>query len=469
MRTIVFEEGYFEELRRELLSRPETEQAAFLLCGTSETVGEVRWLVREVIPIPTEGFLVQEELRLTIDATFSAAVLARAEHEQLSVILTHSHPFDERLQVHYSLVDDRGEQLIFRDIHTWVTGRRHASMVFGQKAMAAREWSADGKPQHVDRVVVIGKRVRIFDLTSNRVEEPINGIYDRQVRAFGVDGQRKLARLRVGIVGLGGTGSLVNQQLAHLGIGCIIGIDDDSLEDSNHSRVVGSLFPDIEAQTPKVEIAARLARSINPGIEFEDILGSVADEKFALELRRCDVVFCCTDNQWSRAILNQMAQQYLIPVIDMGVRVVTDEKGSHASVKDAGGRVYVIRPGKGCLLCIEAIRPHLIAQETLPAEEREKQISEGYIRGANIRNPAVISLNSVVAGLAVTEFLDIVTGFMDSQRSFGSIEWEILKGEVWRASEHQRDHCVCSTTGDFFAMGDGIRLPCRLPTDSQLG
>ena len=461
MRTIVFEERQFEAVRSHLLSRPETEQAAFLLCGTSQTIDEIRWLVREVIPIPAEGFLVQEELRLTIDAAFSASVLARAEREGLSVILTHSHPFDESLYVRYSPVDDRGERLIFRDVHAWVAGRRHASMVFGQQAIAAREWSVSGQAEMVDRVVVIGRRLRIFSLGNDQAEDPISGIYDRQVRALGTEGQHKLARLTVGVVGLGGTGSLVSQQLAHLGVRRILGLDDDCLEDSNHSRVVGSTLADVENKTPKAEIAARLARSINPEIFFEPIQGNITDEKIALELRRCDLVFCCTDNQWSRAILNQLAQQYLTPVVDMGVRIVAEEGDRRGKVNNAGGRVYVIRPGQGCLYCIEAIRPHLVAQEAIPPEERAKQVREGYIKGADVPNPAVISLNSVVAGLAVTEFLDMITGFMDHQRSFGSIEWEILKGEVWRAGEYQRDHCVCSPQGDYFAMGDSLRLPCR--------
>lgn len=461
MRTIVFQEGQFEELRGQLLSRPETEQAAFLLCGTSEAESEIRWLVREVIAVPADGFLVQEELRLTIDAAFSAAVLARAEREGLSVILTHSHPFDESPDVRYSPVDDRGERLLFRDIHTWVSGRRHASMVFGQAAMAAREWSASGQTEAVGRVMVVGKRLRVFSLGVDHTEDPISEVYDRQVRAFGAEGHRRLARLTVGVVGLGGTGSLISQQLAHLGVGHVIAVDDDRLEGSNHSRVVGSTPADVEANTAKVEVAARLARSVNPDLRFEPIKGNITDERVARELRRCDLVFCCTDNQWSRAILNQLAQQYLIPVVDLGVRVVTKDEGGEARVKNAGGRVFVIRPGQGCLFCIEAIRPRLVAQEALPPEERAKQVREGYIQGADVPDPAVISLNTVVAGLAATEFLDMVTGFMNPQRSFGSIEWEVLKGEVWRAAEYQRDHCVCSPQGDYFAMGDGVRLPCR--------
>lgn len=457
MRTIAFAEDQYNQLHRHLLGATEAEQAAYLLCGVSDHPDETRWLVREVIPVPHDGFLVQEELRLKIDAAFSVTVFARAEREGYSVILSHSHPFDTADSVRYSPADDAGEPSIFEGIHTWVPGRRHASIVFGQQAFSAREWMMGGRSEPIDRILIAGRRVRSLTPDAGNDTLPISNNYDRQVRAFGEDGQRHLQQLRVGIVGLGGTGSIVSQQLAHLGVGSVLAIDDDRLEASNHSRVVGATHQDLDEPPLKVDVAKRLAQQISPELKFRALAGSVLDLDVALELRACDVVFACTDNLWSRAVLNQLAHQYLIPLVDMGTRVVAQEH----RVKDAGGRVFVVRPGHSCLYCIGVLDAERVGKEALPPAERERQAREGYVAGAGIQNPAVISLNGVVASLAVTEFLDLATGFMGYQRGRGSIEWEVLQGVVWRAEDVQRTDCVCNQDGIAFAKGDALALPCR--------
>ena len=80
-----------------------------------------------------------------------------------------------------------------------------------------------------------------------------HGRDDRQVRAFGEPGQRLLRRLHFAVIGAGGTGSLVCQQLAHLGASCITVVDPDLVEETNLNRLVGSIPSDVGR--PKVEVA----------------------------------------------------------------------------------------------------------------------------------------------------------------------------------------------------------------------
>jgi molybdopterin/thiamine biosynthesis adenylyltransferase len=130
------------------------------------------------------------------------------------------------------------------------------------------------------------------------------------------------------------------------------------------------------------------------------------DEDVALELRRADVIFGCTDNHWSRTILNAIAYQYYVPLIDMGNQIDSDGE----RIRSMAGRVSIVHPGKACLLCSGVIDPQRVTTETLSATERESLEREGYVAGLAVANPAVISLNTVVAGLAVTELLKLVTG-----------------------------------------------------------
>ena len=63
---------------------------------------------------------------------------------------------------------------------------------------------------------------------------------------FGAAGQHILQASKVAVVGLGGVGSLVAEQLARLGVGNIVLIDPDEIESSNLSRVVGATRVDVE-------------------------------------------------------------------------------------------------------------------------------------------------------------------------------------------------------------------------------
>ncbi|WP_194915337.1 ThiF family adenylyltransferase [Catenulispora rubra] len=68
----------------------------------------------------------------------------------------------------------------------------------------------------------------------------VDDAYDRQARLFGDRGQALLAATKVGVIGAGGAGSPLIQQLAHLGVGHLVVIDPDRIDVTNLSRVVGA-------------------------------------------------------------------------------------------------------------------------------------------------------------------------------------------------------------------------------------
>ncbi len=153
--------------------------------------------------------------------------------------------------------------------------------------------------------------------------EPGDDVYDRQIRAFGVDGQRLLRNLRVGVVGAGGTGSAVVEQLVRLGVRDIVVIDPDTINDdgSNVTRVYGSTMTD--RGEAKVALAERNADRIGLGTALTPVPGSINDEATARLLTSRDVIFGCTDDNRGRVTLGRLATWYLIPVIDMGVKLTS--------------------------------------------------------------------------------------------------------------------------------------------------
>lgn len=110
---------------------------------------------------------------------------------------------------------------------------------------------------------------------------------DRQ-SFLGTDSDMVLARTTVGIVGLGGGGSHVAQQLAHVGIGCFVLIDPDTIEDTNLNRLVGGTWADIARKAAKVEIAKRLILAVRPKARVRVVKADWQTASEALKL--CDVI-----------------------------------------------------------------------------------------------------------------------------------------------------------------------------------
>ena len=180
-----------------------------------------------------------------------------------------------------------------------------------------RVWLENGSFRPMDVVRIVGHRFRFMYTTSDTKVDL--AIFDQQVRAFGKDLQSVLKRLIIGVVGAGGTGSSVAEQLIRLGAGHLLVADPQRLAASNVTRVYGSSVRD--AGRPKVELIARLASSIGFGTQIETVDGAITFESVLKQFRKCDVIFGCTDDQWGRSLLNRLSIYYCIPVLDLGVRI----------------------------------------------------------------------------------------------------------------------------------------------------
>jgi molybdopterin-synthase adenylyltransferase len=287
----------------------------------------------------------------------------------------------------------------------------------------------------------VGRNLNIYDPAQRR-SSAIAPRFDRSVRAFGVEGQATLASLAVGIVGLGGIGSVVAEQMAHLGVGKLLLLDPDTIEETNLNRVEGATRKDIGRS--KVEIAAEAARRVNPQMDVTSISGNVIVSSDARQILTSDFLFCCTDSYGSRAVINQIAYQYLIPTIDLGVRIQV-RKGSVESVT---GRVQMLAPGLPCLVCDELLDPEEVRRDLLSDEARAR---DPYIVGAVEPEPAVISLNSAVASLGVTMMLSAVAGLPVTARHQLIL---FNKGVVRAAAGDPSLECVICSARGVLARGD---------------
>ena len=87
--------------------------------------------------------------------------------------------------------------------------------------------------------------------------------YSRQ-SFLGADSEDLISRCTIGVPGLGGGGSHIIQQLAHIGFQRYVLYDHDQVEESNLNRLVGASLTDALAETPKLHLAKEMIYGLQP-------------------------------------------------------------------------------------------------------------------------------------------------------------------------------------------------------------
>jgi molybdopterin/thiamine biosynthesis adenylyltransferase len=180
-------------------------------------------------------------------------------------------------------------------------------------------------------------------------------------------------------------------------------------------------------------------KEINPTVLVQAINKNVVQDRAFHELLDRDVLFLCTDEHWGRSVVNQIAYQYMIPTINLGVRIASNK----GTITNAVGALDVIRPGKPCLWCKQFLRAARIAAESLPADKRKGLFQEGYVEDIDTPTPSVISFTSSMASLAVSIFLHMLTDFMGENGDISRISFDFLTGESHRGITQIDSKCIC--------------------------
>lgn len=201
-----------------------------------------------------------------------------------------------------------------------------------------------------------------------------------------------LKNVRIGIVGVSGGGSHVVQQLAHVGFQNYVLFDPDCIELVNLHRHVGACRQDVDAHRAKVEIARRVVRSIWPDASVQAIQSKW--QAAVQQLRSVDLLFGCLDGVRARSDLEATARRYLIPLIDIGLGMVGEEKL-------LTGQVALSMPGEVCLRCMG-----LLTERDLAREAQHSGNYPGFGPAAQ-----VVWANGVLASTAVGVALDLLTGW----------------------------------------------------------
>lgn len=449
----------FEHLRELVFTDLPKEAGAFALAGVAEQRERTDIIVRRVLQVPKEHFSVQHEYRLEVAPQAINGLIALCERNRLGTVLCHSHPSD----MPYSLSDDHGERRVFETLRRFIPPRAPtASLLFYPGGVRGRVWvNGSKKPISISEVTVLGRRIeRIRPDNVLSAAHGVGDIFDRQVRAFGAHGQAAIARMKVGIVGVGGTGSPTAEQLVRLGVDDLVLIDPDFFDPSNITRVYGTFASSLgqpwwhlgKRAPRKVELIAAHLERIRPKSHIQIVPRNVVLREAAERLLDRDIVFLCTDDHWGRSIVNQICYQYFIPTINLGVNIAAENE----RISGAAGAADVLRPDNPCLWCSQFLRADRIAVESMPRSARRSLEREGYVEGIDTPAPSVVSVTTALSGMAVTLFLQLVADFMGPGGDIARLNYNIMDATVRRGRALIPNECVCKKVRGF---GDLKPLP----------
>lgn len=407
------------------------EAVAVALCGRRVTPSDVGLLVHTVIPIAHADCPVRERDRVTWRTDALAGVLADAASRGLAVLKIHSHPggYDR-----FSAFDDAADAELFPSVYGWTdSDLPHASAVMlpGGRVFG-RAVLPDGAFAPLTRVAVVGDDILHWG-SDSRIETGAEDALLRNRQMFGEGTLRHLRNLSVAVVGYSGTGSFVVEALVRLGIGRLLIVEYDLVEDKNLNRILNTTREDALLNRPKVEVAERAIRAMGLGTEVEVIRGSLIHPDAVRRVAGCDVLFGCVDSVEARHLMNKLSAFYLLPYFDLGVRLDADGRGG---IDQACGSSHYLQPGGSSLHSRGVYTMEEVRAEGLRRTDRsayERQVKEGYVRGVRVDRPAVISVNMLVAAIAVNDFLARVHPFrLDSNGEFAMQTVSLTQGELMR-------------------------------------
>jgi len=397
----------YAALRRHLRSAEPSETGTFVVLGrTPSSESGPDLILRELVLPRASDWRYQEEDCLTPTTSYINRAAVRAEHLRAGLGFVHSHPSPFHPAA-LSPVDESSSGLMFRNLAQILGDAPLASIVFTPSTFAGLGLQGIGySVSNVDHIRIIGDRLETLHSAGSMPHPEAKPIdrqrNERQILAIGEQGVARLSGFRVGIVGVGGTGSCVAEQLVRIGVSNLTLIDDDKMSLSNTTRVYGSRAADAKRKRSKVDVVGKHLERIRPGVIVDRRAISVTEPDLLPALSGLDFVFGCTDTDSSRAILNDLAYKFFVPVLDLGCRI--DATGGE--LRGEYGRARYLRPGLPCLWCTGTIDGRKIVQETLSPDERARLQASGY--GSFLGpQPSVIHLTTLVASLGVHEFLTI--------------------------------------------------------------
>jgi len=443
-------------IRRHLFPGDGKEAAVIALCGRSESSEASRLLVREIHPVPYEVCSVREPDAVAWPVSWLDPLLVRADRENLSIVKFHGHGGDFR---RFSQADDRSDGRLFEGVRGWLDrDLPHASVVMmSDGSMFGRAVDAEGFST-LRMIAAVGDDLRFWHRNAPALPELLKGV-GRRATAFGERMTAELAQLSLAIIGASGTGSIVLEQAGRLGFGRIVTIDPQTAERRNLNRILNASRRDAEDEVAKVEIARRAVEAMGLGTKVEPHRCDLMSREAVEAVAGCDIIIGCVDSAEGRDVLNRISTWHLLPYIDVGVGIVALPDGT---IDQVNGAVHYIQPGRSSLLSRRAYRPEQVAADAMRRRDPARYAAlrrEKYIEGADEDAPAIVTVNMLIASLAMNELLARLYPIRNApNRGYATLRVSLTETTI----EPEPESEVCPVFARHLGAGD-TRPPLGLP------
>lgn len=465
--TLTFDIVIYDDLIDHLFPGDNDEHGAVIAAGIVKTKRGTRLVARELLKaVDGVDFVPGKRGYRRLTPQFVNRCIRHCRDQGLVYLAVHNHGGAN--EVGFSPTDNASHERGYPALLD-ISGHPVGALVFAENAIAGDIWTPNRQRRVLSEVVVLGRNILRLHPAPPPPPPQADAMFDRQVRWLGDRGQDMLERLKIAVIGSGGVGLPLVTMLARLGVGNIVVIDPDRVDPTNLNRLDVRFFdarmvlrriglPDAFANrisAKKVALAKRAVRRANKKTACKTFATNVVEPRAAHALIDCDFIFLAADSHLARMVFNAVLHQYLIPGIQIGTRIDTDEETG--AVTDIRSMVRLVLPHTGCFRCNGLINPSKLQDESMGAKERE-----GNRYADEVREPSVISFNYQVAGQATSDFLLMMSGLVDMSASLSYLRLRPHMRTLQPITPiaNRSDCADCgSSARSRRAKGDGVGLP----------
>lgn len=401
-------EKQYAELKAHLHCGDGLEAIAFGLCGRLNTECGNILLLHEIFLMPYDE-CVRDVDFVNWNTQQVEPLLSKASENDFAVVKIHSHFVQSS---DFSELDDQSDLDFFESAYAWNDSDfPHASFImYPDGALRGRVIDKDLNFHDLNSWSVVGENLIKQTNFPLGTEVFLTESMNRNKQAFGEKTTGLLNQLKIGVVGCSGTGSPTIEQLVRLGVGEIILIDPDKAELANMNRIIGLTKRDVINKEFKVDSIRKHIQNIGLNTTVKTFPVFVQEDQEAInELAGCDFIFGCVDSAEGRHYLNLISHYYLVPLIDIGVKLRSDGDGGIDSIN---GNINYVYPGLESLMERKVFSSEkLVAEELCRTSLEEYQNRKVYFDNTDVPSPAVISVNMLLSSLAVCEMLSRIHSY----------------------------------------------------------
>lgn len=404
----------YDQMMRDL-KRPHPyayERVGFLFTQTIKTGKNSSIIIsKEYIPVSDENYILDKTVGARINSNAIREAMQKSYDDKVGCFHVHLHP--NWGTPYPSNIDNKNIPNVVQSMINISSKEIHGFIILSENSFYVNVASNTRKLVNVQSISVIDYPLMLcYPGSRNDIS---NEMFLRQ-SFLGEHSAINIRNTKIGIVGYGGGGSHIGQQLAHIGFKNITVFDGDHIEETNLNRLVGGYFRDIIKKRLKTDIAKRTIKNISP----KAIVNCLSDrwQNNTDELIKCDIVVGCLDTYSERDQLEAECRRYLIPYIDIGMDVFV-QNGESPYIS---GQVILSMPGRPCMKCMGFLT-------------NEKLTQEAAMYGNIGARPQVVWPNGILASTAVGILVDLISGWTGHNNKNYYLAYD---GNLGHISDHIR-------------------------------